>query len=406
VRLDVAVATDVGRVRQGSVNEDSYVVDTDGDLVAVADGMGGHRAGEIASATAVEALRAAVGSGQALRDAIESANAAVYGKSLSDERLHGMGTTVTAGTLAAGDTFIVGHVGDSRAYLLHDGTVRQVTTDHSLVEELVRQGRITREDAAVHPQRNVVTRALGTDPTVDVDVHVLEVRPGDRLLLCSDGLTSMVHEDEIVGVLRREPDAARAAQQLVERANAGGGEDNITVIVVDFVDEPATRVRPFSEPVVPVDTPEAAGASTRSVAGRSSAVGLVRIARWALPIVVVLGVAIGATAWYGRHSYFVGADGARVTVFRGVPGGFLGFDPTVERRTNLALDTLRPSDRADVRAEHRFASRGGALDYVARLRQRVATTPPATPPPLPTITTTTPPISAVPAASVADGPGR
>src|SRR5205823_12749379 len=153
------------------------------------------------------------------------------------DRLRGMGTTITAGTLAAGGTLILGHVGDSRAYLLHDGDLRRVTTDHSLVEELVRDGRLTAEEAAVHPQRSIITRALGVDESVDVDVYPIELAPGDRVLLCSDGLTGMVQADKIAATLRREDDPTRAATQLVDAANVAGGEDNITVVVVAVTDE-------------------------------------------------------------------------------------------------------------------------------------------------------------------------
>src|SRR5262245_37950599 len=184
MRLQVSAATDVGQVRE--VNEDGYLVDEPLGLIAVADGVGGHRAGEVASATALEALRAALRSGRSLREAIEEANDAVFTKSMSDEDFRGMGTTLTAGTMAAGGTLIVGHVGDSRAYLLRDGEFRQLTTDHSRVQELVDDGRLTADEAAVHPMRNVITRALGMDATVDVDIYPVELHPGDRVLLCSD----------------------------------------------------------------------------------------------------------------------------------------------------------------------------------------------------------------------------
>ena len=189
MKLVVGAATDVGRVRDGNV--DSFLA------AAVADGMGGHRGGEVASATALEALRAAASSGRPLRDAIEEANRAVFTKSVSDPALRGMGTTLTAGTLAAGGTLLIGHVGDSRAYLLRDGELSQVTTDHSLVEELVREGRITASEAAVHPQRSIITRALGPEAKVEIDTFTRRARPGDVYLLCSDGLTTMLGEKGI-----------------------------------------------------------------------------------------------------------------------------------------------------------------------------------------------------------------
>ena len=239
MRLVVGAATDVGRVREG--NEDGYLVDEPMGLVAVADGVGGHRAGEVASATALEALRAAVNSGHSLREAIEEANEAVFTKSLTDDDYQGMATTLTAATLASGGTLLVGHVGDSRAYMLHDGEFRQITIDHSRVQELVDDGRLTAEDAAVHPMRNIITRSLGSEPTVDVDVYPVELQPGDRILFCSDGLTDMLHDDFLGDELRREDDPARAATRLVDAANRAGGVDNITVVIVSVTDEDPVR---------------------------------------------------------------------------------------------------------------------------------------------------------------------
>ncbi len=239
MRLVIGAATDVGRVREG--NEDGYLVDEPMGLVAVADGVGGHRAGEVASATALEALRAAVNSGHPLREAMEDANEAVFTKSLTDDDYQGMATTLTAATLASGGTLLVGHVGDSRAYMLHDGEFRQITIDHSRVQELVDDGRLTAEDAAVHPMRNIITRSLGSEPTVDVDVYPVELQPGDRILFCSDGLTDMLHDDFLGDELRREDDPARAATRLVDAANRAGGVDNITVVIVSVTDEDPIR---------------------------------------------------------------------------------------------------------------------------------------------------------------------
>jgi len=239
-------ATDQGQVRD--TNEDGYVVDRRLQLFAVADGMGGHRAGEIASATALEALRAAVASGTGLGDAITNANEAVHGKAAQDAELQGMGTTLTA-VVPDGNGVLVGHVGDSRAYLLRDGELRQLTTDHSLVEELIREGTLTEEQAATHPQRSIITRALGVEGSVEVDVYPVPLLPGDRLLICSDGLTSMLRSNAIAGLLRRESDPTRAANLLVDAANAAGGEDNITTIVIDIEDDGADPFAPAPESV-------------------------------------------------------------------------------------------------------------------------------------------------------------
>jgi protein phosphatase len=371
MRLVMGAATDVGRVREG--NEDAYLVDDGMGLIAVADGMGGHRAGEVASATALEALRAAVNGGRPLREAIEDANSAVYEKSLTDASLRGMGTTLTAGTLAAGGTLIVGHVGDSRAYLLHDGELRRLTTDHTLVEEMVRDGRLTADEAAVHPLRSRITRALGVEASVEVDVYPVELLPGDRLLLCSDGLTGMVQPDEIAATLRREDDATRAATSLVDAANAAGGEDNITVVVVTVTDEAPSRAPIEPVPVleaVEVDDPAPVDRSTRR--GRRRRAG--RTALWVLPIIVVLGIAVAAVGWYARRSYYVGVSQGQVTVFKGVPGGLAGWDPTIERRTNLKTSALRPVDLAAVHDQKHFSSKTDADAFIARLRSATTTT--------------------------------
>jgi PPM family protein phosphatase len=392
MRLEIGAATDVGQVRE--VNEDGYLVDEPLGLMAVADGVGGHRAGEVASATALEALRAALGSGRSLREAIEEANEAVFTKSLSNEDFRGMGTTLTAGTMATGGTFIVGHVGDSRAYLLRGGELRQLTTDHSRVQELVDDGRLTADEAAVHPMRNVITRALGMDATVDVDIHPVQLEPGDRVLFCSDGLTGMLRDDLVGAELRRDSDLSRVVARLIDAANSAGGEDNITVVVAIVTADDAPRAEapvaaPVAEPVR--DEPDAGGTERHRPHRRTRRVG--RVLLWVIPVLVILGVAIGAIAWYANNNYYVGAHRGRVTVYRGVPGGLLWWDPTVERRTDLSLGELRAVDAADVRAERTFSSREDANAFVRRIRSRV---PPTTTTTVPTTTTTTLPTTTVP----------
>jgi protein phosphatase len=364
-------ATDVGQVREG--NEDGYLIDEAMGLVALADGMGGHLGGEVASATALEALRAGVTSGNPLRESIEEANRAVYAKSLTDPSLHGMGTTLTAGTLVSGGTLLIGHVGDSRAYLFRDGELRRLTTDHSHVEELVRDGKITEDEAAVHPMRSVITRALGIDERVDVDVYPVELAPGDLVVLCSDGLTDMVHEDAIASELRRESDAKRAATRLVDTANRAGGVDNITVVVIAVTDEepvrddapPAVLVAVAAEGSLP--EPETQPAKPPKERHRRK---WGRIALWVIPIVLVLGIAVAAVGWYARKDYFVALDHGRVTVFKGVPGGVFLWDPTVERTTTLRGGDLRPAELSSVRDEPKFSSVDDANAYVRRLRAR------------------------------------
>jgi protein phosphatase len=406
MRLVVGAATDVGRVRE--VNEDSYLVDEAMGLYAIADGVGGHQAGEVASSTALEALRAAVRSGKALRDAIEEANDAVYAKSLADDDLRGMGTTVTAATLAAGNTLLVGHVGDSRAYMLRDGDLRQLTTDHSRVQELVDTGHLTAEEAAVHPMRNIITRAIGMDETVEVDVYPVELRVGDRVLFCSDGLTDMLHDDFLGTELRREDDPSRAATRLVDAANRAGGVDNITVLVLGVVDEDPVAAE-WSPPVA-TESPAAVDADrdlepSDAAPRPSRRRTVVRVLLWTIPILVVFGVAIGAVAWYARNQYYVAPSDGQIVVYRGVPGGLLWWDPTVDRRTDLRVDELRPADADRVRDEPTFSSEGDANAYVRRIAERAtAATTTTSPNPTTTTSTTTPVPAGQPPTTALTGP--
>jgi protein phosphatase len=236
IHLEVGEATDTGKVRDH--NEDGYLIDRELELIAVADGMGGHRGGEVASATALEALHAAFSENGGLRDAVLAANEAVLDRADESPELRGMGTTLTAGVLGDDDTLLVGHVGDSRAYLLQEGALSRITTDHSLVEELIAAGELTEQEAERDPRRSMITRALGLEAGVEVDLYPVPLAPGDRVMICSDGLTTMIGEDAILDVLASEPDPTSAAQRLVDAANAAGGVDNITVVVVDALVEP------------------------------------------------------------------------------------------------------------------------------------------------------------------------
>jgi protein phosphatase len=237
VHLDVGEATDTGKVRDH--NEDGYLVDRDLRLAAVADGIGGHRGGEVASATALDALHASFAESGGLRDAVLAANDAVIERANATPDLRGMGTTLTVGVLGDDDTLLVGHVGDSRAYLVRDGELSRITTDHSLVEELIAAGELTEEEAERDPRRSMITRALGLEPDLVVDLYPVPLAPGDRVMFCSDGLTTMVDEAGIADVLGSEINPAAAAQRLVDAANAAGGVDNTTVVVLDALDEPA-----------------------------------------------------------------------------------------------------------------------------------------------------------------------
>jgi len=225
-----AGASDTGRKRRH--NEDSYVIAPP--LFAVADGMGGAQAGEIASKLAAAALDdtdpGALSAPERVTSLIQEANRRVHERAVSDPATSGMGTTMTV-AFVEGTNVTFGHVGDSRAYRLRDGAMEQITEDHSLINELLKSGKLSPEEAELHPQRSVITRAVGTDPDVDVDSFTIEAEIGDVFLICSDGLTDMVPDAEIRDVLdKNHDDLDRATKSLVAAANRGGGEDNITVI--------------------------------------------------------------------------------------------------------------------------------------------------------------------------------
>jgi protein phosphatase len=227
-------ATDPGRRRRR--NEDTPVVEPP--LFAVADGMGGAQAGELASGLAAAAVKDETGAGrsgkQRVVDVIQEANRRVYQRSSEDAAVSGMGTTMTVALVEDSRIFFA-HVGDSRAYLIREGRLEQLTEDHSLVAELVRSGKLSPEEAETHPQRSVITRALGTDPDVDPDTFSVETAPGDLFMICSDGLTTMVDDDGILAEIERHRhDLRAAAKALVRAANRRGGEDNITVVLFEI----------------------------------------------------------------------------------------------------------------------------------------------------------------------------
>jgi len=224
-------STDPGRKRR--INEDSFV--NAPPLFAVADGMGGAQAGEVASALAAGALEESGANGGGERrvsELIQEANRRVHDRATTDASTAGMGTTITAALVEADGRVVFGHVGDSRAYLLRNGTLEQLTNDHTLVAELVRRGELSPGEAQVHPQRSVITRALGTDPDVDVDTFEVDAQPGDIYLICSDGLSSMVSSSDLEEILRKNrADLEAASRALIQAANRGGGEDNITAVL-------------------------------------------------------------------------------------------------------------------------------------------------------------------------------
>ncbi|HXF71000.1 MAG TPA: Stp1/IreP family PP2C-type Ser/Thr phosphatase [Actinomycetota bacterium] len=308
MRARIGEATDVGLVRER--NEDGYLVRPP--LFAVADGMGGHRGGEVASRLALETLERPTEA--PLAERIREANRVVYERSIIDRSVAGMGTTLTAAVLE-GDRLRLAHVGDSRAYLLREGRLERLTEDHTMVRRMVEEGRLTEQEAAWHPYRSVLTRALGTEPDVPVDEAVVEVRPGDRVLLCTDGLTSMLEEERIAELLRTTPDPQAAADRLVEEALAAGGLDNVTVLVLDLEEDPGGGGR-------------SPGLERGKGGGRRLRLPRTAVRRAAVGLLVAL--ALGGLAAAGLRAYldrqwYVGISHGNVAVFRGVPTSVAGF---------------------------------------------------------------------------------
>lgn len=401
-----------GTSHQGQVrsnNQDSWHA-ADGVFI-VADGMGGHRGGEVASAIAIDAVRGAV-TGDAdttsgLLAGIHAANDAILAEGDRRPELRGMGTTVCA--VAAVDPpdgrdglwLAVANVGDSRVYLWAGGELRQITQDHSLVEDMVRQGRLSSDEALAHPQRNILTRALGVADDVEIDYWEMPGRAGDRYVLCSDGLFNEVDEHGIAAVLRRLAEPSDIAQELVRLANVGGGRDNITVVVADVVDAAgsptvATDERTIGDPRVHVaGLASASGPDTRPVDevapfaapgldddpvgdldddiddDPTRARGLFGVLAWATAAVVVILVAMVAVGLYARSSYFVDVADDRVAIFQGRPGGVLWFDPTLEELTDIEAGDLTPQLLEEVGHNPDYASLDGARDYVAGLAERI-----------------------------------
>ena len=345
MRLGESVGkTDPGRVRRR--NEDAFVVDPP--LFAVADGMGGAQAGEVASRLAAAAFREyreadELAPEERVQAIIKEANRRIYDRARVDSQVSGMGTTVTAALLTDGRV-VIGHVGDSRAYRIRDGRLEQLTEDHSLVADLMRSGRLTPEEAEGHPQRSVITRALGTDPDVDVDTLVIEAEAGDLFLLCSDGLSTMVSDDKVLETVERAGSLDDAARNLVRAANSGGGEDNVTVVLFRLDPDEAleeTLVAPVAgadaaeeeqeadledtltdlPPVAPATTMEPPdGREPEPARPRRKPPRWKRRLLWAALGLGFVTVLVGGALYGLSRAYFVGSDSnGNVTVYQGVP---------------------------------------------------------------------------------------
>lgn len=386
---EIASRTDTGRKRRH--NEDAYVCAPP--IFAVADGVGGAQAGELASRLAAAALDTdyeslADGSGeQRVASLIQEANRRVYQRASEDDSASGMGTTMTV-ALAEDGRVVIGHVGDSRAYLVRDGALEQLTDDHSLVAELVRDGKISQEEAEIHPQRSVITRVLGTEPNVDVDSFTVEAREGDVFLLATDGLTSMVGDETIRDIVERHRgDLETAARELVRAANQGGGDDNITVVCFEIAAAEAAREtsETLTLPLVeePADDEEdtltgleplpplTAEPRRRGAAPRRRRRGARLLSAFLLTALVV---AACVAALFGlSRSHFVGAEpDGQVAVYQGVPYDLVG--PVKLYRavyvSPLLAAQLTPEERRSL-FDHDLRGHDSALERLKRFEREV-----------------------------------
>jgi len=390
--------SDVGRQREA--NEDSYVLADP--VFVVADGMGGARAGEVASSTAAEVFQETHDDGATpeewLTRLTREANRRIYDLSRRDSTRRGMGTTLTAAVLTEGG-LSVGHVGDSRAYRLRGGELTQLTHDHSLVAELQRSGQLTAEAAENHPQKSIITRALGPEPDVEVDAHTHAARDGDVYLLCSDGLTGMISDHEAEAILRGSPTLREAAEALVRAANQSGGKDNITVVLLRVADDgraPAeqdtlsggeTIHQGLTAGDVHSAVSEQERAGVRAPSGRASAPppvasaappgaprGRGRRARPALRALAALAVigAIGAGLYIGsRQVHFLGTDESGLfTLYRGLPYELpLGIELYSREYTSSVPAATVAKRRRERLLDHELRSREDAADLMRQLER-------------------------------------
>jgi PPM family protein phosphatase len=400
--VEYAGRTDVGRQR--NANEDDFVLAPP--FFAVADGMGGAKAGEVASAMATEGFEGEHDSGEPaevqLARILREANRRIYDLAVADESHRGMGTTLTAAKVT-GDEISLGHVGDSRAYRWRDGELEQLTKDHSLVAELERSGQITAEAAEHHPQRSIITRALGPEPDVQVDTYTLAGREGDLFLLCSDGLTSMISDEEIGSILCSADSLDAAADALVRAANQSGGKDNITVVLFRVgpsgedgaVGEDDTIAGQMSaadvqaaaaldEPTEPHPGPRSAlaGAAPDATvvappekvraakAPRRRRFSLRAAVRTLLVLAVLAGIVTGLYA-LSRQVYFIGTnDAGLVTLYRGVPYELpFGLDLYEEEYPSGVPARAIPDRRRERVLDHEWRSREDAVDLIRALER-------------------------------------
>jgi protein phosphatase len=382
---DQAMRTDTGRQR--NANEDSLF--SRPPLYVVADGMGGAQAGEVASKTAAESFDREFPQAppeRVLRETIEAANRTIHERARNDPDLAGMGTTITAAIVdLESEEVAIGHVGDSRAYRLRSGKLERLTRDHSLVEEMRRKGQLTAAQAADHPQRSIITRALGPEAEVEVDLQTVPAQPGDVFLICSDGLTTMLADEQIAQLLSRASSMQSAVRALVDEANRAGGRDNITVLAFRLEDAAAPQRAPEGATLIGSSAAEA-GLTATEVRRRAAAEAArkrreelaarprhrrLRTAAKALAVLAVL-AAIAFGAWYGnRQVWFLGTDDAgRVALYRGLPYELpFGLQLYSERYASPIQTAALPTRRRDAVTGHDLRSREDAVSLIEDIQK-------------------------------------
>jgi PPM family protein phosphatase len=391
-RWRYAAATDTGLVRD--LNEDAIFVNDS--LAVVADGMGGHAAGEVASAMAVDLLvdeflhRPTV---EGLQRAIEAANDQIIADARETPEHFGMGTTVIAVGLTEDAHGVTSatlfNVGDSRAYQLRDGALRQLSEDHSVAEEWVRMGRLTPEEAAVHPRRHQLTRTLGVEETVEVDVMSVIASPGDRLLLCSDGLSNELSPEIIAQLASGPMPLEEAVGALIDAARSAGGRDNISAVLLEF-DEVTNADPPIKRTVSTARPPAAPSTTTSARHARRTPRFTWRVVAAVTLILVVIGTAIYVVHWYAYSTYYLAEDTGVIAVYQGQPNGVLWFQPRKVTDTPYHVTQLRSLDQRALTATIAEPTLTSALHYAAYLHSAWQLSRPATPTPTTTTTTTTP----------------
>ena len=384
--VDQASRTDTGRQR--SANEDSFFVRAP--IFVVADGMGGAQAGEVASKAAADAFDRDLPSGPPenfLRETIEAANRTIHELARDDPSRTGMGTTITAVVVdPGGEEVAIGHVGDSRAYRLRGGKLERLTRDHSLVEEMRRKGQLTDAQAEDHPQRSIITRALGPEPEVEVDVQTVPAGPGDVFLICSDGLTTMLGEEQIAKLLAGATSMDAAVRALVDEANRAGGRDNITALAFQLEDAAAPAGVSREDATLIGATAEEAGLTTTEVRRRAAAAAaeqrrersdekprrrrLRTVAKVLAAVILVGAIAFGA--WYGnRQVWFLGTDDAgRAALYRGLPYELpLGVKLYDERYASPIQTSSLPAKRSDSVTGQDLRSRSDATSLLEEIEK-------------------------------------